>query len=50
MNDRVRLVIATPLPRGQVSSIYAASVFQLQRGLRAVPDVELMIHFATATR
>jgi hypothetical protein len=29
--------------RGQVSSIYAGSVFQLQRGLRAVPDVELVI-------
>jgi hypothetical protein len=44
MTDRVRLAIATPCFGGQVSSIYAASIFKLQRALRAVPDVELVIH------
>src|SRR5262249_57481873 len=44
MTDRVRLAIATPCFCGQVSSIYAASIFKLQRALRAVPDVELAIH------
>jgi hypothetical protein len=44
MTDRVRLAIATPCFGGQVSSIYAASIFKLQRVLRAVPDVELVIH------
>jgi len=44
MTDRVRLAIATPCFGGQVSSIYAASLFKLQRALHAVPDVELVVH------
>jgi hypothetical protein len=44
MTDRVRLAIATPCFGGQVSSIYAASLFKLQRALRAVPEIELVVH------
>jgi hypothetical protein len=44
MSDRVRLAIATPCFGGQVSSIYAASLFKLQRALHAVPDIELVVH------
>lgn len=44
MTDRIRLAIATPCFGGQVSSIYAASIFKLQRALRAVPEIELVIH------
>ncbi len=44
MTDRVRLAIATPCFGGQVSSIYAASIFKLQRALRSVPEIELVVH------
>jgi len=44
MADGVRLAIATPCFGGQVSSIYAASVFKLQRALQSVPAVELVVH------
>lgn len=44
MTDRVRLAIATPCFGGQVSSLYAASIFKLQRALRSTPEVELTIH------
>ena len=44
MTDRVRLAVATPCFGGQVSSIYAASLFKLQRALQAVPDIELVVH------
>jgi hypothetical protein len=44
MTDRVRLAIATPCFGGQVSSIYAASLFKLQRALRALPEIELVVH------
>jgi hypothetical protein len=44
MTDRVRLAIATPCFGGQVSSIYAASLFKLQRALRTVPEIELVVH------
>jgi hypothetical protein len=39
----IRLVIATPCFGGQVSAIYAASMFRLQKALRAAPDIELKI-------
>jgi hypothetical protein len=44
MTDRVRLAIATPCFGGQVSSLYAASIFKLQRALQANPEIELVIH------
>jgi hypothetical protein len=44
MTGPIRLAIATPCFGGQVSSIYAASIFKLQRALRAVPEIELVIH------
>jgi len=42
MLDRVRLAVATPCFGGQVSSIYAGSVFNLQRELRGT-GVELKL-------
>jgi hypothetical protein len=44
MTDRIRLAIATPCFGGQVSSLYATSIFKLQRALRSTPEVELVIH------
>jgi hypothetical protein len=44
MTDRVRLAIATPCFGGQVSSLYAASIFKLQRALQSLPQIELVIH------
>jgi hypothetical protein len=44
MTDRIRLAIATPCFGGQVSSLYAASIFKLQRALRSVPEIELVVH------
>src|SRR6202011_197724 len=44
MTDRIHLVVATPCFGGQVSSIYASSIFQLQRALRAKSNVDLKIH------
>ncbi|HXW23147.1 MAG TPA: hypothetical protein VEK73_00250 [Xanthobacteraceae bacterium] len=44
MTDRVRLAIATPCFGGQVTSLYAASIFKLQRALRSIPEIELVIH------
>ena len=44
MTERIRLAIATPCFGGQVSSLYAASIFKLQRALRACPEIELIIH------
>jgi hypothetical protein len=43
MTDRIHLVVATPCFGGQVSSIYASSIFQLQRALRAKSNVELKV-------
>jgi hypothetical protein len=43
MGDRVHLVVATPCFGGQVSSIYAGSIFALQRALRANSDVDLTV-------
>ena len=44
MTDQIHLVVATPCFGGQVSSIYAGSIFQLQRALRRKSNVDLKIH------
>ncbi|WP_315707191.1 MULTISPECIES: hypothetical protein [unclassified Bradyrhizobium] len=44
MSERIHLVIATPCFGGQVSSIYASSIFALQRELRATSNVSLTVH------
>ena len=43
MTDRINLVVATPCFGGQVSSIYAGSIFQLQRALRSISNIELKV-------
>ena len=43
MADPVHLVIATPCFGGQLSTIYAQSVFKLQKVLRATPEIEMSI-------
>jgi hypothetical protein len=43
MENRVGLVVATPCFGGQVSVVYAASIFRLQKVLRASPDIELKV-------
>ncbi len=44
VSERIHLVIATPCFGGQVSSIYASSIFALQRELRATSNVSLTVH------
>ena len=44
MTEKFRLVVATPCFGGQVSTIYAASLFQLQQTLQAIPNVGLTVH------
>src|SRR5260370_13616552 len=43
MTDQIHLMVATPSFGGQVSSIYAASVFHLQRAARSRPNVDLTV-------
>src|ERR1700756_3732602 len=43
MTDRIYLVVATPCFGGQVSSIYAGSIFQLQRAVRAKSNMDLKV-------
>jgi hypothetical protein len=43
MTDRFHLVVATPCFGGQVSTIYASSIFQLQRTLRAKSNIDLKV-------
>jgi hypothetical protein len=43
MTDRTHLVVATPCFGGQVASIYAGSVFHLQRAARARPDLDVTV-------
>ena len=43
MTDKIHLVVATPCFGGQVSSIYASSIFALQRALRAKSNVEFKV-------
>jgi hypothetical protein len=44
MDDQIHLAVATPCFGGQVSSIYASSIFKLQRALRAKSNVDLKVH------
>jgi hypothetical protein len=43
MTEKIHLVVATPCFGGQVSSIYASSIFQLQRALRGKSNVDLKV-------
>src|SRR5664280_662503 len=43
MTDQIHLVVATPCFGGQVSSIYASSIFQLQRSLRSKSNIDLKV-------
>src|SRR5215469_8392864 len=43
MTDQIHLVVATPCFGGQVSSIYASSIFALQRALRSMSNVDLKV-------
>jgi hypothetical protein len=43
MIDPVHLVVATPCFGGQLSTIYAESIFKLQKVLRATPEIEMSI-------
>jgi hypothetical protein len=43
MTDQIHLVVATPCFGGQVSSIYAGSIFHLQRAVRSMPNIELTV-------
>jgi len=45
MTERFQLVVATPCFGGQVSSIYASSLFALQRAVQQVSNVDLKVHF-----
>src|SRR5580658_4995108 len=45
MAKPVGLVVATPCFGGQISVIYAASLFKLQQALRATGDIELKVLF-----
>src|SRR6202048_1378509 len=41
MNDHIHLVVATPCFGGQGSTIYASSIFQLQRAVRSKSNIDL---------
>src|ERR1700694_3685619 len=43
MTDQIHLVVATPCFGGQVSSIYAWSMFHLQRAVRSRPNIDLTV-------
>jgi hypothetical protein len=43
MTEQFHLVVATPCFGGQVSSIYASSIFQLQRALRSKSNIDLKV-------
>src|ERR1700744_6703124 len=44
MTEKIHLVVATPCFGGQISSIFAASIFKLQSAIRSKPNVELKVH------
>ena len=44
MTERFHLVVATPCFGGQVSSIYASSIFHLQRVLRSKSNIDFKVH------
>src|SRR5450432_4587201 len=43
MTDQIHLMVATPCFGGQVSSIYAGSMFHLQRAVRSRPNIDLTV-------
>jgi hypothetical protein len=43
MTDQIHLVVATPCFGGQVSSIYAGSIFHLQRAVRSRSNIDLTV-------
>ena len=43
MSDKIQLVVATPCFGGQVSCLYASSIFRLQRAVHAMSNLELKI-------
>src|ERR1700687_6006179 len=43
MTEQIHLVVATPCFGGQVSSIYAGSIFQLQRAVRSRSNIDLTV-------
>jgi hypothetical protein len=44
MTERFHLVVATPCFGGQVSSIYAGSIFRLQQAVRSKSNLDLKVH------
>jgi hypothetical protein len=44
MTEEFHLVVATPCFGGQVSSIYASSLFALQRAVHSMSNVDLKVH------
>jgi len=43
MTERIQLVVATPCFGGQVSTIYASSIFHLQRAVHGMSNMELKV-------
>ena len=43
MDEQFHLVVATPCFGGQVSTIYASSIFQLQRAVRSRPNIDFRV-------
>jgi hypothetical protein len=43
MTDQIHLVVATPCFGGQVASIYAGSIFHLQRAVRTKSNIDLSV-------
>src|ERR1700752_2069553 len=43
MSDKMQLVVATPCFGGQVSSIYASSIFALQRAVHGMSNLGLKV-------
>jgi hypothetical protein len=43
MTEPIKLMVGTPCFGGQLSTFYFASMFKLQRALRAYPNVELTV-------
>ena len=43
MTDKIHLVVATPCFGGQVSTVYAGSIFHLQRAVRSMPNLNLTV-------
>ena len=44
MTDKIHLVVATPCFGGQVASIYASSIFGLQRAARGMSNLDFTVH------